>query len=89
MNSVVVRAAAQAYSEVNETPCAFTLEGGSLPIVSALMEAAGSEMVLIGYGLPGDLMHAPNEHFGVERMEKGFVTVARLLQILGEMTERD
>jgi len=40
-------------------------------------------LVLMGFGLGTDNIHAPNEHFGLGRIRKGFVTVARTLEILG------
>lgn len=79
-----VQALAQAYSEVLEKPCRFILSGGSIPISSELGKAAGAEVVLLGYGLPTDKIHAPNEHFGVERLKQGMMTIARTLEILGE-----
>ncbi len=82
-DSRVVKAVAQAYSEVFEKPCDFILEGASIPIVPELSTAAGAEVVLMGYGLSTDKIHAPNEHFGLDRFQKGFVTIGRALQILG------
>ena len=46
------------------------------------MKAAGAEVVGMGYGLAEDNIHAPNEHFDWERLEKGFLTVARTLELL-------
>lgn len=79
----VVQAAAQAFGELAGKPCSFIMQGGSIPIVTELAKASGAEVVLLGYGLPGDLVHAPNEHFGLDRLRKGFVTIARILQLLG------
>jgi acetylornithine deacetylase/succinyl-diaminopimelate desuccinylase-like protein len=39
--------------------------GGSIPIVAPLVEVTGAPCVLMGFGLPGDNLHAPNEHFPV------------------------
>lgn len=82
-NSVGIRAAAQAYREVSGKTCGFILSGGSIPVVAELSKATGAEPVLIGWGLPEDNMHAPNEHFGVDRLKLGLATIARLLEILG------
>lgn len=81
--SKVIRAVAQAYSEVLGGSCDFILEGASIPVVVELAAVSGAEIALMGYGLPGDRIHAPNEHFGLERIEHGFLTIARALQILG------
>ena len=40
--------------------------GGSIPIVAPLVEITGSPCALMGFGLPGDNLHAPNEHFPIE-----------------------
>ncbi len=84
INSKGVQAFSQAYQEVFEKPTQYTFEGGSIPIINALAETSEAEVVLIGLGLPDDHMHAPNEHFGVDRLEKGTLIVARALEILGD-----
>lgn len=80
--SNVVQAFAKAYEEVFNLPCAFTYSGGSIPIIQELSEASSSEVVLMGLGLPGDQIHAPNEHFGLDRIEKGFLIITRTLELL-------
>jgi acetylornithine deacetylase/succinyl-diaminopimelate desuccinylase-like protein len=70
-NSVIVQACKKAYEEVFHTPCQMIFSGASIPITSALAKAAGATPVLIGLGLPDDAIHAPNEHFGLDRIEKG------------------
>jgi acetylornithine deacetylase/succinyl-diaminopimelate desuccinylase-like protein len=40
--------------------------GGSIPIVAPLVKATGAPCVLMGFGLPGDNLHAPNEHFALD-----------------------
>lgn len=80
--SKVVQAFSKAYQEVYNTPCAFTYSGGSIPIIQQLSDTSQSEVVLMGLGLPDDQIHAPNEHFGLDRIEKGFLIIARTLEIL-------
>jgi acetylornithine deacetylase/succinyl-diaminopimelate desuccinylase-like protein len=83
-SSNVVQAFAKAYSEVYNAPCEFIFEGGSIPIVTELAKASGSEVVLVGVGLGDDQIHAPNEHFGLDRFEKGFLIISRTLFLLAE-----
>lgn len=73
---------AKAYSEVFEIPCQFIYNGASIPVTSELAKACGGDIVLLGLGMAGDCIHAPNEHFGVDRIEIGFLTIARALQLL-------
>lgn len=78
----LVRALAQAAEEVCGKKCKRTLSGASIPIVPELIAASGAEMVGMGYGLIDDEIHAPNEKFDFLRLEKGFLTLARTLEIL-------
>jgi acetylornithine deacetylase/succinyl-diaminopimelate desuccinylase-like protein len=80
----IVKAAQQAFADVVGTPCTQSLEGASIPISTDLAAASESEVVLIGYALPTDCIHAPNEHFGLDRFRKGFATIGRLLELLAE-----
>lgn len=82
-SSTVVQAFAQAYSDVFKTPCKFIFEGGSIPIVTELALESGSEVVLVGLGLVEDQIHAPNEHFGLDRLKQGFLIMIRAIEILG------
>jgi acetylornithine deacetylase/succinyl-diaminopimelate desuccinylase-like protein len=80
--SKVVQAFADAYTEVFKKPCQRILGGGSIPVVAELTKVSQSEMVLLGMGLASDKIHAPNEHFGIDRLERGYLVVARAIEIL-------
>ena len=82
--SPLVRASSSAFSAVMGKPCKLVLDGVTIPPASKLTSVSGAEAVFIGYGLPTDNIHAPDEHFGLDRLRLGFVTVSRLLQTLGE-----
>lgn len=84
LNSLGVKAFSKAYEEVYSKPIQYTYEGGSIPIINALAETSGSEVLLLGLGLPDDYMHAPNEHFGIDRLQKGALIIARGIENLGE-----
>lgn len=84
MNSKGVKAFAQAYEEIFQTPSDYIFTGASIPIVPALAEACRGEVVMVGLGLPTDCIHAPNEHFGIDRIEKGFLSIARAIEILAK-----
>jgi acetylornithine deacetylase/succinyl-diaminopimelate desuccinylase-like protein len=80
----VVRAFSAAFEDVFGVPCEFIFEGASIPIVPELTRACGGETILIGLGLTTDQIHAPNEHFGLDRLEKGMLIISRALELLGE-----
>ena len=56
--------------------------GASIPVAAALAEASRAETLFIGLGLPEDQIHAPNEHFGIDRVEKGTFWIASILEEL-------
>ncbi|CAG9623712.1 dipeptidase [Sutcliffiella rhizosphaerae] len=70
-----IQAASRAYEKVWEVPTAFTRGGGSLPIVSTLDEELQAPIVLMGFGLPSDNVHAPNENFKLKNFDKGLLTL--------------
>jgi acetylornithine deacetylase/succinyl-diaminopimelate desuccinylase-like protein len=47
--------------------------GGSLPIVPDLQELLGAPIVMIGFGLPDDNLHAPNEKLNLDHFRRGMV----------------
>jgi len=82
INSPVVAAFAKAYEEVFQTSCDYIFAGGSIPIITQLKDICGGEVVMLGLGLLSDCIHAPNEHFGVDRLEKGYLSAARAFENL-------
>lgn len=59
-----------------------TGEGASIPIVAELESILGARAVLMGFALPGANMHAPDEWFPEEHLEKGIETLARFYREL-------
>jgi len=84
-----VQAVARAYTEVVKTPCSFILEGASIPIIPELSHISGAEVVLMGCGLPDDNIPAPNRHLGGARLEVGFKTIVKSLQLIGNTKGSD
>lgn len=83
-SAVLVQAFSQAFEEVFKVPCEFIFEGASIPIVTELAEVCGGEVILIGLGLSSDQIHAPNERFGLDRIEKGILIFARAIELLAK-----
>lgn len=83
-NTPIAKIAAKAYEEVFGKTCKMLLCGATVPIVADLAAASGADTALIGVGLSTDDIHAPNEHFGMDRFEQGFLTIGR---ILGELAK--
>lgn len=80
----VVRAAAEALSETFGRQTVFIRSGGSIPIVGVFQQHLGIPSVLMGFGLPDDNLHAPNEKFHVPNLWRGIEAVARFFAKVGE-----
>jgi acetylornithine deacetylase/succinyl-diaminopimelate desuccinylase-like protein len=52
-----------------------TGEGGTIPIVTEFERVLGARAVLLGFALPGANMHAPDEWFPEDHLEKGIRTL--------------
>jgi len=79
-----VSAAAQAMEQVFKKKTVYIRSGGSIPIAGLLHDMLGIPVVLMGFGLPDDNLHAPNEKFHLPNFYRGIETVARYLELLGE-----
>jgi acetylornithine deacetylase/succinyl-diaminopimelate desuccinylase-like protein len=55
-----------------------TGEGGSIPVVGDFANILGAPVLLIGFGLPGENAHAPDEWISQENFRKGMRAVASL-----------
>jgi acetylornithine deacetylase/succinyl-diaminopimelate desuccinylase-like protein len=58
-------------------------EGGSIPVVGEFDRVLGTPVLLMGFGLPGENAHAPNEWISEENFERGMRAVAVLWEELG------
>ena len=76
-------AAVTAYQRGFGAPPVFLRSGGSIPIVYTLRHVLGIPAVLMGFALPDDRMHAPNEKFALEQFFRGIVTAIAFLQEIG------
>ena len=84
IESAIVTIANRAFSEVFGKQTRFQFCGASVPIVGELAEASGAHVAMIGVGLASDDIHAPNEHFGLDRFELGYLVLGRILCLLSE-----
>jgi acetylornithine deacetylase/succinyl-diaminopimelate desuccinylase-like protein len=53
-------------------------EGGSIPVVGDFERILGAPVLLVGFGLPGENAHAPNEWMSDENFVKGTRAIAAL-----------
>ena len=69
------QAAKKALGETFEKEAIAERGGGSIPIVALFEEELGTKSVLMGFGLDSDVIHSPNEHYGVFNYFKGIETI--------------
>jgi acetylornithine deacetylase/succinyl-diaminopimelate desuccinylase-like protein len=81
-DSPAVRAPARAYRETFGAPPLFLRGGGSLPLVPDLIDTLGCPIVMIGFGLPDDNVHAPNEKLHLPNFYGGIEMGIRCLALL-------
>src|SRR6266705_1266419 len=75
-DSPPIRAAAAALKETFGKDPVFIREGGSIPIAALFYEVLNVPVVLMGFGLPDDNLHSPNEKYSLSQFFKGIQTVA-------------
>jgi acetylornithine deacetylase/succinyl-diaminopimelate desuccinylase-like protein len=79
-----MQAAASALKETYGKDPIFMREGGSIPVAALFYNLLGVPVVMMGFGLPDDNLHAPNEKYSLSQFYKGIRTVARFLQNLAK-----
>jgi acetylornithine deacetylase/succinyl-diaminopimelate desuccinylase-like protein len=78
-----LRAAATAYRQGFGAEPIFLRSGGSIPIVNTFQEMLGLPVVLMGFALPDDGMHGPNERFYLPNFFNGIATCSWVLHEMG------
>jgi acetylornithine deacetylase/succinyl-diaminopimelate desuccinylase-like protein len=66
-----------------------TGEGGSIPVVGDFERILGAPVLLIGFGLPGENAHAPDEWMSLENFTVGTRAIATLWDELGVSASRE
>lgn len=78
-----VKLASETLSSHFENPATAIRCGGSIPVVGEFTERLGTPCLLLGFGLPDDNLHAPNEKLYMPNFWRGIVAVADLLLRMG------
>ena len=61
----------------------FIRSGGSIPIVADFEKELKIPSVMMGFGLPDDNLHAPNEKFHIPNFHHGIETICLFFEKLG------
>src|SRR6185437_4675706 len=83
VNNPYIRAATHALQEVWGRETVFIRTGGSIPIVGDFAHHLGLPCVMMGFGLPDDNLHAPNEKFNLQNFKLGIESLIRFLEEAG------
>ena len=79
-----IRVASKAFSDILGKPTVFIRSGGSIPIVGDFARHLGIPTVLMGFGLPDDGLHSPNEKYRIRNYYLGIMTIAHFLEQYGK-----
>jgi acetylornithine deacetylase/succinyl-diaminopimelate desuccinylase-like protein len=82
-------AAARVYHLGFGIPPVFLRSGGTIPVVNLMQDILGIPAVLMGFGLPDDRIHAPNEKFHMPNFFKGIETSIQFLAEVGAWQDQD
>jgi acetylornithine deacetylase/succinyl-diaminopimelate desuccinylase-like protein len=64
----------------------FSRGGGTIPVSAGIKRILGCDTLFVGFGLPDDRIHSPNEKFDLEMFRKGTQTAAALYDRLGQLS---
>jgi acetylornithine deacetylase/succinyl-diaminopimelate desuccinylase-like protein len=78
-----VTAAEAAMREVFGKETVFIRSGGSIPIIGDIERHLKIPSVVMGFGLPNDNLHAPNEKFHIANFHRGIESIIRMFELLG------
>lgn len=84
LNEPVLKVAEKALEKAFGKKACFIREGGTIPFVKTISDFFKKPCLLLGFGLPDENAHAPNEKLNLENFHKGIVSVAYLLEEMGK-----
>src|ERR1700736_1290608 len=78
-----IKAATEALHDTFNKETVFIRSGGSIPIVTDFQDVLNIPSVMMGFGLPDDNLHAPNEKFHIPNFHRGIETICLFFEKLG------
>jgi len=75
-----IEAAVETLAEVFGKRAVFVRSGGSIPVVTLFAEQLKTPVVMMGWGLPDDNLHAPNEKLNLGNFYKGIECTMRFFE---------
>jgi acetylornithine deacetylase/succinyl-diaminopimelate desuccinylase-like protein len=84
LSSPGMRAAQFALEKAFGTKPLLQRDGGSIPVITLIKQILGADTVLLGFGLPEENAHAPNEFLKLDHFRRGVRATAWFYQHLAE-----
>ena len=78
-----IEVAARAFKDVLGRETVFIRSGGSIPIVGDFANHLKIPTILMGFGLPDDGLHSPNEKYKIANYYSGIMTIAHFFEEYG------
>jgi acetylornithine deacetylase/succinyl-diaminopimelate desuccinylase-like protein len=78
-----VTAGTEAMRQVFGKETVFVRGGGSIPIIGDFVRILGIPVLIMGFGLPDDNLHAPNEKFNLSNFHRGIESIIRWMTLVG------
>ena len=75
--SLFFKYAQDSFYETYHKPPVIVGEGGTIPVIAEFQKILGLDTIMMGFNLPDDGIHSPNERFGVSNYLKGIETAIR------------
>jgi len=82
-NNHFIKPATEAMREVFKKNTVFIRSGGSIPVVTDFQDVLKIPSVMMGFGLPDDNLHAPNEKFHIPNFYRGIESIIRFFEKVG------
>jgi len=86
--SAAVSAASAALEEAFGKPAAMIRCGASVPVTELFQRILGKDAVMMGFGLPGDRLHSPNERFALKQFIRGSLASAAFINNLAAANDK-
>jgi acetylornithine deacetylase/succinyl-diaminopimelate desuccinylase-like protein len=83
-NTPAIRAASAALEAAFGLKAVYVFAGGSVPVVNLLKTKLGLDSVLMGFGLPDDQIHGPNENLHLPTYYRGIEAYIRFFQLISQ-----
>lgn len=63
----------------------FTREGGSIPVVNTFQTLLKAPTILLGFGLPDENAHSPDEHLNLNNFHRGILSISHYFNELSKI----